>query len=166
MPEEELIINKAIYTFWGRVFFCVYMKRKTHKYRIKTFQLCQTKSGYIYNTEIYAGTHPTDTQHNTIQCCWYVVSTNKQGAYCLPWINGFLAQSSLITCEHVRQPVALSGISGKLKVEEKIVCQRHHFLAIRCKTTQKMFTYWVLPTVMRWLRHWYLGNSTGKQNLQ
>jgi len=30
-----------------------------HKYKIKTFQLCERQSGYVYNVEIYAGTHPT-----------------------------------------------------------------------------------------------------------
>jgi len=29
------------------------------------FELCEAKSGYIYNLEVCAGLHPTNTEHNT-----------------------------------------------------------------------------------------------------
>lgn len=29
------------------------------------FELCEAKSGYIYNLEVYAGPHPTNTEQNT-----------------------------------------------------------------------------------------------------
>jgi hypothetical protein len=41
MPEEELSINEATYSFLGCIFFHVYMKGKAHKYRIKIFLLCE-----------------------------------------------------------------------------------------------------------------------------
>jgi hypothetical protein len=37
-----------------------------HKYGIKIFELCEAKSGYIYNLEIYTGAHPTNSEHNTV----------------------------------------------------------------------------------------------------
>ena len=42
----------------------MYVKGKPHKYGIKMFELYEAKSGYIYNLDVYTGTHPTDTEHN------------------------------------------------------------------------------------------------------
>jgi len=47
--EEQLTIDKAICPFRGRIFFRVYIKGKPHKYGIKMFELCEAKSGYVYN---------------------------------------------------------------------------------------------------------------------
>jgi hypothetical protein len=41
------------------------MKGKPHKYGIKIFELCEAKSGYVCNLEVYAGTHATETDHNS-----------------------------------------------------------------------------------------------------
>jgi len=48
-PEEQLTIDEAICPFRGRIFFRVYIKGKPHKYGIKMFELCEAKSGYVYN---------------------------------------------------------------------------------------------------------------------
>jgi len=45
-------------------FFCVYIKGKPHKYRIKIFELCEAKSGYVYNLNVYTGAQPTNSAHN------------------------------------------------------------------------------------------------------
>jgi len=29
------------------------------------FELCEAKSGYIYNLDVYTGAHPTKPEHNT-----------------------------------------------------------------------------------------------------
>jgi len=29
------------------------------------FELCEAKSGYIYNLDVYTGAHPTNSEHNT-----------------------------------------------------------------------------------------------------
>jgi hypothetical protein len=42
----------------------VFVRGKPQKYGIKIFELCEAKSGYIYNLEIYTGTHPTNSEHN------------------------------------------------------------------------------------------------------
>ena len=42
-----------------------YIKGKPHKYRIKMFELCEAKSSYFYNLEVYTGAHPTNSEHNT-----------------------------------------------------------------------------------------------------
>ena len=58
-PGEQLTINEAISPF-----IRVYIKGKPHKYGIKTFELCEAKSGYVYNLDI---SYQLRTQHG-IQC--------------------------------------------------------------------------------------------------
>jgi hypothetical protein len=41
------------------------MNGKPHKYRIKIFELCEAKSGYVCNLESYAGAHATELDHNS-----------------------------------------------------------------------------------------------------
>jgi hypothetical protein len=41
------------------------MKGKPHKYGSKIYQLCEAKSGFVCNMEVYAGTHQTDEEYNT-----------------------------------------------------------------------------------------------------
>ena len=64
-PEEQLTIDEAICPFRGRIFFRVYIKGKPHKYGIKIFELCEAKSDYVYNLDVYTGAHPTNSEHNT-----------------------------------------------------------------------------------------------------
>jgi hypothetical protein len=54
-PEEQLTIDLAICPFRGRIFFHNYVKGKPHKYGIKMFVLCEAKSCYIYNLDVYTG---------------------------------------------------------------------------------------------------------------
>jgi hypothetical protein len=69
-PDEFLTIDEAICAFRGRIHFRVYMKEKPHKYRIKIFELCEAKSGYVCNLEVYAGTHATEPDHNSSSVWW------------------------------------------------------------------------------------------------
>jgi hypothetical protein len=43
----------------------VYIKGKLHKYGIKVFELCEAKSSYVYNLDVYTGAHPSNSEHNT-----------------------------------------------------------------------------------------------------
>jgi len=65
-PEEQLTIDEAICPFQGHIFFHVYIKGKPHKYRIKMFECCEAKSGYVYNLEVYNVAHPTNSENNTV----------------------------------------------------------------------------------------------------
>jgi hypothetical protein len=68
--EEQLTIGEAIYPFRGRIFFRVYIIGKPHKYWIKMYELCQVKSGYVYNLEVCTVAYSTNSEHNnSVQCC-------------------------------------------------------------------------------------------------
>jgi hypothetical protein len=65
-PEEQLTIDEAICPFRGCIFCRVYIKGKPHKYGIKMFELCEAKSGYVYNLDVYTGAHPTNSEYNMV----------------------------------------------------------------------------------------------------
>jgi len=60
-PEEQLTIDEAICPFRVCTFFCVYIKGKPHKYRIKYLRQKATKS----TTWTYILGHIPPTQHTT-----------------------------------------------------------------------------------------------------
>jgi hypothetical protein len=57
-------IDEAIYPFRGRIFF--HQNGKPHKYWTKMYELCDAKSGYIYNLEVCTVAYPTNPEHNTV----------------------------------------------------------------------------------------------------
>jgi len=61
--EEQLTTDETICQFQGCIFYHVYIKGKPHIYGIKIFEFCEAKSGYVYNLEVYSGTHPTNSEH-------------------------------------------------------------------------------------------------------
>ena len=40
------------------------MKGKLHKYGIKIYELCEAKSGYIFNVEVYTGSNPIEEDNS------------------------------------------------------------------------------------------------------
>jgi hypothetical protein len=64
-PTEQLTIDEAMCPFRRSIFFCVYIKGKPPKYGIKMFELCEAKSGYMYNLEVCTGPHSANTEHYT-----------------------------------------------------------------------------------------------------
>ncbi|XP_046986051.1 piggyBac transposable element-derived protein 4-like [Schistocerca americana] len=54
-PGEALTIDEGMCPFRGRVGFKVYMVNKTNKYGIKLYIVAESKTGYIYNFEVYHG---------------------------------------------------------------------------------------------------------------
>ena len=52
-PEREVCIDEAMVPFKGRSRFKVYMKDKPTKWGFKLYELCESKSGYVFNLEMY-----------------------------------------------------------------------------------------------------------------
>jgi hypothetical protein len=77
------------------MFFRVYIKGKTHKYGIKTFELWGKKQLRLQPGSIYWGTsNQLITQHG-VQC-WQVVWKNKRGrATVCTWTDGSPVQRSV-----------------------------------------------------------------------
>ena len=54
-PERELSFDEGTCPFKGRMHFKVYNPQKPNKFGIKLFELCEAKSGYIVDFDIYQG---------------------------------------------------------------------------------------------------------------
>ena len=144
-PEEQMTINKAICPFRGCIFYCVYIKRKPHKYWIKIFELCEAKSCYIYNLEVYTGAHPTNSEHNTafsvVDRLCDKIKWNGHCVYMDRWFSCPKIFNHLWGCKtnavgtvmFNRKEIPKQTFSGKLKKGEKMSRQRDHLLAIKWK---------------------------------
>ena len=65
-PGCDISFDEACCPFKGRVQFCIYNANKLAKFHMKLFQICETKSGYIYAFDIYTRkdqTRCTQTAH-------------------------------------------------------------------------------------------------------
>ena len=144
-PEEQMTIDEAICPFRGRIFFRVYIKGKPHKYGIKIFELCEAKSGYVYNLEVYTGAHPTNKEHTTafsvVDRLCDKIKGNGHCVYMDRWFSSPKIFDHLWGCNTKaagtvmfnRKEMPKQAFSGKMKKGEKISRQRDHLLAIKWK---------------------------------
>jgi hypothetical protein len=89
-PEEQATIDEAICPFGGCVCFHVYIKGKPHKYGI-IFELCEARSVYVYDLEVYTGAHPINSEHNTalsvVDRLYDKIKWNVQCIYMNRWFS-------------------------------------------------------------------------------
>jgi hypothetical protein len=52
-PECEVSVDESLMTWKGRLSGKLYIPLKQAKYGIKSFELCEAKSGYVWNFIIY-----------------------------------------------------------------------------------------------------------------
>ena len=144
-PEEQMTIDEAICPFRGRICFRVYIKGKPHKYGIKIFELCEARSGYVYDLEVYTGAHPTNSEHNTalsvVDRLCDKIKWNGHCVYMDRWFSSPKVFDHLWGCKTKavgtvmsnRKELPKQAFSVKLKKGEKTSRQRDHLLAIKRK---------------------------------
>jgi hypothetical protein len=121
----------------------VYIKGKPHKYGIKMFELCEAKSGYIYNLDVYTGARPTNSEHNTVFSVVNRLCDKIKGkGHCVCMDRRFTSPNifdHLWGCKTKavgigmpnRKEMPKQAFSGKLKKDEKISRQWDHLLAVK-----------------------------------
>ena len=57
-PEQQLSIDEGGCPYKGRISFRVFNQNKPNRWSIKTFQLCESLTGYTLNVCVYDGTAP------------------------------------------------------------------------------------------------------------
>ncbi|GBM15692.1 PiggyBac transposable element-derived protein 4 [Araneus ventricosus] len=55
IPECEVSVDESLLLYKGRLAFKQYIPNKRSKFGIKFYQLCEARSGYIWNSLIYTG---------------------------------------------------------------------------------------------------------------
>jgi len=59
--EKDLSLDEGVIPTKNRLGFKQYLKDKPVKWGIKTYMLCESKTGYVYNLEVYTGKSTNDT---------------------------------------------------------------------------------------------------------
>ena len=54
-PGREISVDESMIAFKGRCRFLQFVPNKPHKYGLKAWALCDARSGYVYNWELYTG---------------------------------------------------------------------------------------------------------------
>lgn len=54
-PSKEVCIDESLLLWKGRLRYKVYMPLKSSKFGIKYYQLCESRTGYVYNFFVYLG---------------------------------------------------------------------------------------------------------------
>jgi hypothetical protein len=115
------------------------------------FELCEAKSSYVYNLEVYTGAHPSSSEHNTavsvIDRLCDKIKEKGHSVYMDRWFFSPKIFDHLWACKTEavrtvmsnRKEMPKQAFSVKLKKGEKISRQRDHLLAIKWKDTHDVF---------------------------
>ncbi|KAF2896788.1 hypothetical protein ILUMI_09383 [Ignelater luminosus] len=92
VPEKNITIDESLLLYKGRLGWVQYIPLKRARFGIKTYLLCESKSGYVYNFVIYTGKGTIlDPEYSALPISSQVVMTlvkpllNK--GYCLTMDN-------------------------------------------------------------------------------
>lgn len=115
---EFITIDEMLVAFRGRCCFIQYMPKKPAKYGVKIFILCDSKTYFVGNIEVYCGLHPEGpylksnaTKDLTLRLLDHITGS-KRTLTCDNWFVSYeLAQSLL------EQKIALVGTLKKNKVQ-------------------------------------------------
>ena len=114
------------------------------------FELCEAKSGYVYNLNVYTGAYATNTEHNTAFSVVDRLCDKMKGkGHCVcmnRWLSSPKIFDLLWGCKTKAVGTVMSNrkmpkqaFSEKLKKGEKISRQRDHLLAIKWKDIRDVF---------------------------
>lgn len=66
MPSQEIVIDESLLKWHGRLNFAQKISSKAAQVGVKTYELCESSSGYLWKFFVYAGKDKaTSTTHNT-----------------------------------------------------------------------------------------------------
>lgn len=54
-PGENIVVDESLLLFKGRLSWKQFIRTKRARFGMKTFELCDSETGYLYNTEVYCG---------------------------------------------------------------------------------------------------------------
>jgi len=106
VPSEFVTIDEMLVAFRGKCSFRQYIPSKPAKYGIKIHAMCDAKTFYVYNMEIYAGLQPegpykTDKVYNSsIAVVTRLISTISQSARNVTFDNWYTSYSLVESLLH------------------------------------------------------------------
>lgn len=148
-PERDVTIDESLMLYKGRLGWVQYLPLKRARFGIKTYMLCESKSGYVWSVTIYTGKDTKfDDEYNDLpQSSQIVMSLMKpllNNGYCLT-VDNFYSSPQLAdllianktdiygTVRPSRKDMPPSFRSKKLKKGEVVAFQRGKVTAMRWK---------------------------------
>ena len=70
VPEQDISIDESLLLYKGRLFFKQYIPNKRSRFGIKSYELCESRSGYTWKYSLYTGQDGTllDGVHGSSYC--------------------------------------------------------------------------------------------------
>jgi hypothetical protein len=149
-PEEAVTVDKGMCPFRGRADIRVYMPQKSNKYGMKLFIPAESRTGYIWNFEVYRGKDPElDNGAAGIVKRLLDKLTNKGHTV---YVDRFYTSVPLVE-ELAKANTGLIGTvmksrkglpealkEAKIKKGEQVFCQKKNVLALRWRDKRDVWT--------------------------
>ena len=122
IPNQNIAIDESLTLWEGRLSIRQYLPLKASKFRIKTFELCESKTGYLWCLLVYTG------KNTVLQSSLITPDTPKTAAVVLKlleplfgrghtlWIDNFFSSPELarkLKIEHSTDCVGTLKLNGK-----------------------------------------------------
>ena len=109
VPEQEICVDEAMCPFKGQSRFRVHMKDKPIKSGFKFYELCESRSGYVYRLEMFCGQPGLSNKPYDVVMRLMDPLLNKgyhlyiDNYYCEPSVCATLAAKKTMVCGTVRK---------------------------------------------------------------
>ena len=109
VPEQEICVDEAMCPFKGKSRFHVHMKDKPIKSGFKFYELCESRSGYVYRLEMFCGQPGLSNKPYDVVMRLMEPLLNKayhlyiDNYYCEPCLCATLAAKKTMVCGTVRK---------------------------------------------------------------
>jgi hypothetical protein len=122
LPNQDISIDKSLMLWKGRLSFKQYMPLKASKFVIKTYELCDATTGYLWSFLVYTG------KETKIDSPLITADTSKTSAIVLKLVEPLLKQGRTVWMDSFYNSPALAktlkttyktDCVGTLKVESQ-----------------------------------------------
>jgi hypothetical protein len=113
LPNQDISIDESLTLWKGRLAFKQYLPLKAAKFGVKTYELCESTTGYLWSFLVYIG---KDTQ---LDSPLITADTNKTSAIVLKLVEPLLKQGRTVWMDKFYNSPSLARL---LKITHKTDC--------------------------------------------
>ena len=111
LPGQNIAIDESLTLWRGRLSFRQYIPLKSSKFGIKSYELCESSSGYLWSFIIYTG------KDTVFQTAFISGDTNKTAAIVLSLVEPLLNKGRTLWMDNFYNSPALAQTLKSLKTD-------------------------------------------------
>ena len=111
LPGQNIAIDQSLMLWKGRLPFRQYIPLKSSKFGIKTYELCESSSGYLWSFIIYTG------KGTVFQTAFISGDTNKTATIVLSLVEPLLKKGRTLWMDNLYNTPALAQRLKSLKTD-------------------------------------------------